>query len=566
MTQPTDPRAPGAPTDPSRQRACSGELISLCARRKRQACQERAERLTALLERLHATGVQVHNEVIARAELSVLNEVCKAAGLYFDLIAPEVRACVLIPATLYGDSGGRIFGKEPLQGRVRSAIKDSTLRELLRKLQRAQLQVIRYQSAPEQAGDQMSCLLHPEQGPREIAGVLGRDGQLLRQEGIYCGWPVSFEGELYLAFGYELQGERLSKVQELLEAHPRRAHRDAWKQLELDLLRTLIDPSDRHGRPVSGRVEGSFYGGRHRVSRKGLLLGARQALWRAFAEKAQGLTIHAHIAALVDDEEAREAFLSEVDEIVATQLLKQGGLSPDDAPLSLDELLSPFWCSGQGHLLMSEALSGHPLALLLLEDPVLEAMGIDRLRPIREARAWAESHPETPAAHRVRCALITYRTELNLAATYGACLRQPRVPLSAQPDDSFTLARTAAILPNLRALFDPRFMALSLAELPLSPTEAGRLERGLAAQGSDLQRHTLDAIEGDERSLRQLDQVGGQTIEEFRQALLELATLWRWRQAQLDPRHYLAPRAQPAPPADDSLLDDLSSLADLFDE
>src|SRR5690554_2810867 len=144
MTHPSDPREPHATPASTGERPCSGELISLCARRERQSAEDRARRLNGLLDAIHSAGVEVHNEVIQRAELSVLNEVCKAAGLYFDLIDRDLRACVLVPATLYGDSGGRIFGKEPLQGRVRTAVKDSALREMVRKLQRANLQVVHY--------------------------------------------------------------------------------------------------------------------------------------------------------------------------------------------------------------------------------------------------------------------------------------------------------------------------------------------------------------------------------------------------------------------------------------
>lgn len=575
MTHPGDPHDPNAASTSASERPCSGELISLCARRERQAGEERARRLNGILDAIHSAGVEVHNAVIARAELSVLNEVCKAAGLYFDLIDRELRACVLVPATLYGDSGGRIFGKEPLQGRVRSAVKDPALKEVLRALQRANLQVIHYRPQETSVHDRARCALNPKT-EYKMAGVLLRDGELARREGTFCGWPLSFEGTTYLVFGYELRDVRLNRTLDLLAEVPEPGRREVWQRLELDLLRALIDPTDRHGRPVSGRVEGSFFGGRQQISRKGLLLGARQAVWRAFAEP-RGLTLHAHIAALVDDDDARQAFLNEVEELCATQLLKQGGLKKGDAPITLDEVLSPYHCDGEGALHHRDAIGGHPVAVLLLDDALLETMELDRLRPIREAQAWARNHPDSPAAHRVECALITYRTELNLVATYGASLRSAR-PAPPDTSSSFTLPATSAILPNLRALFDARFMALSLAELNLPPADAGRLERGLATLGTDPRGYTLDEIDGDERRLRHLDQVGSQTVEEVRLALLELATLWRWQRCRIDPRPYLGASSASAPdataaandagptPSRESLADDLDAFASLFDE
>lgn len=575
MTHPGDPHDPNAASTSASERPCSGELISLCARRERQAGEERARRLNGILDAIHSAGVEVHNAVIARAELSVLNEVCKAAGLYFDLIDRELRACVLVPATLYGDSGGRIFGKEPLQGRVRSAIKDPALKEVVRALQRANLQVIHYRPQETSVHDRARCALNPKT-EYKMAGVLLRDGELARREGTFCGWPLSFEGTTYLVFGYELRDVRLNRTLDLLAEVPEPGRREVWQRLELDLLRTLIDPTDRHGRPVSGRVEGSFFGGRQQISRKGLLLGARQAVWRTFAEP-RGLTLHAHIAALVDDADARQAFLSEVEELCATQLLKQGGLKKDDAPITLDEVLSPYHCDGEGALQHRDEIGGHPVAVLLLDDALLETMELDRLRPIREAQAWARNHPDSPVAHRVECALVTYRTELNLVATYGASLRSAR-PDPPDTSSSFTLPATSAILPNLRALFDARFMALSLAELNLPPADAGRLERGLASLGTDPRGYTLEEIDGDERRLRHLDQVGSQTVEEVRLALLELATLWRWQRCRIDPRPYLgasstvAPESGEAandashPQSRESLADDLDALASLFDE
>lgn len=236
--------------------------------------------------------------------------------------------------------------------------------------------------------------------------------------------------------------------------------------------------------------------------------------------------MHAHLAALMDDDDAYRAFVDEIEEIAETIVLKLGGLEDGVPPIEVGEILRPFYVGDDGDLVALDGLLSHPAEILLLDEAVIEAAGLDVDRPIEEALQWAEEHRNSTAARSIEQAWMTYRTEQNLMATYGFGVRRP----APGPEEiGVCFARRSAVLPNMRTLFDPRFLQCRLSELDLSGPAGGRLERGLGDDGCDLGSTRLGDIDRDERDLARLHGVSHKTCNEVRRALLKLGTHWRWR-------------------------------------
>ncbi len=506
-------------------------VISLCAHRRRHQIAVQTCELIDHLTRIHDHAISIHNQIIERARLSVLTEFCRAAGLCFDLVAPQLRAAVVTPAALYGDSGGAVFGKKPLQERIIRSLsaefEGPQAREILTALNGAHPIVWDYRARPDLATDLATPLAGPTASTfEEMAGVIVRKGTLSRESGVYSGWNLHYRDIQCIIFGYRLDRSREVAVRNFLASRENQKSPTFWSSIELPLLRSIVDPDNRHQRPDRGLFTKSpVFGFRQAATRRGLLLAIRRTLWRHFAEPSHGLTIHAHIAALIDDPESRQAFLEEAREIADTVTIKSGGLRDNEEPITLDDVLAPFFLDGQGRLLHQTDLTALPCGLLLPEPQILAAANLTAEDPLSKALAWVEENAQTPEADWIESAWMTFRTEQNLAATYGLALGQrPEGDTPALP-----FARQSAVLPNIRTLFDPRFMSHSLADLDLPDEDRARLDTGLHKIGTDLQGYTLDDVSQDERNLTYLHGVNHDTCNALRRGLLELAADWRWR-------------------------------------
>lgn len=537
-------------------------VISLCAHRRHAAIEAITRELIADLEAIHNRAIGVHNDIIDRAQVSVLTELCRTAGLFLDLIEDHLQAAVVTPAALYGDSGGTIFGKKPLQDRIAEAVDTAATTELLEQLNNTHPGVWEYEPRPEEPTDWIIPLAGPNHQERcEVAGVIARAGELTDHAGVYSGWSIDFGGERFIVFGYRLDRRREVSVRDLLSARSDRRDPAVWRNAELALLRAIIDPDDLHQRPPGGRYGGGI---RRPASRNGLVLAIHRALWRHFAEPREGLTIHAHIAALVNEEEGRQAFIDEVRQLIDTTVLKAGGLREDARPIDIEEILRPFCADAKGRLMRHSGLDTHPVALLMVEDAIMEAMGLDGRRSIGDALRWAEDRDGDATARAIQLAWMTYRVEQNLMATYGY------QPGQSGPDDeapeSLSFARQSAVLPNIRTLFDPRFMEHRLDDLELDGAERSRLRRGLEQGDQDLSSYRLADIGRGERQLKNLRGVGHRTCNAVRAAILELGTHWRWRRCGMDPRDLRWREKSRSSESDDGLIDSLDRLANLFDD
>lgn len=523
----------GSGSEPGASSKGEGRVISLCEHRRRRAIEENIEALIAHLEEIHRRAIEVHNGIIERAQLSVLTELCRTTGLFLDLIDESLQAAVVTPAALYGNSGGDIFGKKPLQERIRRAVDDPEASDLLERLNAVHPGVWEVQRRDGEPVDVAIPLAGPERGQgREIGGVVVRAGQVSDTPGVYSGWPVSFRGEEFIVFGHLLNRRREVSVRNLLTARDDRDDAEVWSRVELSLLRAILDPDDRHQPSLPG--EQGYEAIRHPVSRSGLLLAIHRTLWRHFSEPCQGLTIHAHIAALADDADSRRAFVDEVCEIIETVTLRSGGLEEGEEPVEVGEVLAPFYTDHRGRLVVREELCVHPMAMLLLDDEIYDITGLDREDPISAALVWADDHPDRSMARRIELAWMNVRIEQNLTATYGWCAGDDFGD-AQQEEGGLSFVRRSAVLPNIRTLFDARFMSHTLADLDLDAADRSRLQRGLDETGKDLDTYTLSDIDRDERMLNRLRGVSHQTCSAVRSAILDLATHWRWRRCGLDP-------------------------------
>lgn len=500
------------------------EVISLCARRRLQEIEAKTCELLEDLEGLHRVAVGVHNQVIDSAEVSVLNEFCRTTGLYFDDLDAELQCSVIVPATLYGHSGGKIFGKEPLQKEIARHLETDGERELFRKLNEKPPAIWQYRPRPGEVFDEVVALAgEGERQHIEVVGAIVRHGTLSRKAAAYIGWLIEREGLHYLVFAYALSEAQQKAVRFLLAAQDEKIEEPAiWSRLELPLLHRILDPLG-YGRRVPEAKEAHQEGLaiRRPASRRGLLLQIRRTLWRHFAEPSRGLTVHAHLAALYDEPEAFEAFLDELDEIQRAVTIRFGGLPADEAPIEATEILAPFGFGEHGALLRPEVdqLSAR---LLLTGATILETAGLSMKSTLGEVRRFVMECYDHPIASHLHCALLTFQTEQNLIATYNGFCEEEGPGLEG-------LAKRSPVLPNIRTLFDPRFMAHSLADLDLDEEDRNVLNEGLHAWGTDLVGFTLDDIPSDERWLLELPSVGLRTCNAIREALIRLGMKWRHR-------------------------------------
>ena len=517
-------------------------VVSLCEHRRRKQMHQATRRLSRHIDHIHHRAVQVHNAVIERAGVSVLSELCRTAGVFLTGVEEPLRQAVLIPTALYGCSNGDIFGKKPLQKRIEDDIDDPEARDVIRALNQGYPAVWDFEPHGDGPVGNISTLGGPscdETG--EVAAMMGHDGQMKQKPGTYCGRQISFQGFPFVLFAHRLDECRRAAVRQLLEQRDKAEERQFWKAVELSMLRTIIDP-DNEKCCIEGSDVQRDFGIRNPTSRSGLLLRIRRALWRHFAEPDEGLTLHAHIAALADDPEAFEGLVEEIEQVAETVTLKSGGLREGCSPVSIDEMLRPFQTDATGHLFCRGELRDDPVAVLLLSESTRKGAQLDRDAPIETALQWAKSRQDDSAARNIKLAWMTYCTEQNLVATYGYGTSEetPGRPESEQP----VFARRCPVLPNLRTLFDPRFVEHTLADLDLPSCH----QHALVTQGLELDEFTLADFERDERELTRCWGVGHQTTNAVRAALLQLGAQWRWKCCDL--KRSGSDDTSPGPPTD----------------
>lgn len=515
-------------------------VISLCQHRQCKQVREATDRLMAHLKLIHHRAIQVHNAVIERAGVSVLSELCRTAGLFLDGLDEELRAAVLIPAALYGRCQGDVFGKRPLQRRIADDIDDPEAARVIQRLNATCPGVWQYQPLEDQPTDRVAAVGGPQQGrDTSVAAVIGRQGVVDGPPGMFLGRCISFRDHNFVVFAHRLDESCEQAVHQVVDDHSDCASKQAdseqyWEQIQLPLLRAVLDPEDSHRWP--GHSPLSSRGGvRRPTSRSGLVLKIRRALWRHFAQPDEGLTLHAHLAALADDPEAFDALMDEVRQIVDTVTIKSGGLREGVRPVDIDEILRPFFTDGQGRLCCRGRLQTHPAAVLLVGEPMLQEAGTQRHQPIADVLEWSNINPDSPAARTIRRAWMTYCTEQNLVATYGCGIDEMAVGSQAIEPPSF--ARKSPVLPNLRTLFDPRFIDHSLGDLDLADCHC----RVLHNRGVDIETYSLADFERDERELTRRWGVAHSTTNAVREALLDLATRWRWHCTGFDPEQFREP-------------------------
>lgn len=501
-------------------------VISLCARRRRRRTRSLTKELLERLSTVHTRAIQEHNQAIARAGLSVLTELCKALELCLDQIEPILRAALVIPAALYGADQDQIFGKRALQHQIALALKDDpSALAIFEALNDAQPTLWEVQVRPDEATHLARALRgSPHDEPIELAAVIVESGACALTSGVYCGWKIRFQEMDFIVFGYRLDRRRRDALRASTPAQ-RSSILSTDKALDLELLRRIIDPQGINRQPnLSLRSNSSGLGLGRSMSRRGMVLAMRRALWRHFAEPKSGLTIHAHIAALIDDDDARQAFFDEIQEVISHITLSSGGLPACQAPITIDEILAPFSLTGTGELLHRLDLGPLPLDLLLLKPQILTDVSLDPGASIDEARVAFAAQKNSAQAQAFEAAFFTFRTEQNLVATYGVA---PGGQASERAG-TIAFARRSLVLPNIKTLFDPRFLTHTLADLALPDDAVQSLERGLDATGDTLDSFTLDQMGPDERHLICLPHVSHKTCNALRVALLELAASWRW--------------------------------------
>ncbi len=504
---------------------CGGQVISLCDHRARKSIGAATKALVRHLASIHHRAIQVHNAVIERADVSILTELCRTTGITLDLVDDDIRGAVLIPAALYGDSEREIFGKRPLQRRVEDDIGDEQAWQVLSRLNRSSLSVWHCQTKSDGPGHR-ATLLENTGDTTDIAGIIGRPGPLDDVDGVYVGRRISFEGHDFIVFAHRLDERRESAVREALRTGDGDDGADIWRGMELQVLRAIVDPDDRHRWPGGEFEQSAGCGSRRPASRSGTLLAIRRAVWRRFAEPDDGLTMHAHVAALIDDPAGFEALVDEISKIKETVLLRRGGLRENSAPIGLDEILSPFYVDEQGPYFSLDALRDHPVRLLLLNAGVLEAGDIEATAAIGDVLRRARKHRQQDWARAVELAWMTYRTEQNLMATYGVYYGDDE--LAGDDEDELSFMRLSSVLPNMRTLFDRRFLQTPLRALELPAPMQKRMMTGLEDSGADADNYTIGDIERDERELARLRNIGHKTCNAIRAALLEYGVRWRW--------------------------------------
>lgn len=541
-------------------------VISLCHVRERHGAASRAERLLQSLCDIHSLGIRIHNDVIERCHISVLSELCRGAGIYFDLVPEELRTSVLTPSSLYGRSLGRIYGKEPLQKRIGRCIQDEGQRELWGQLERSPLQLWCYHKRSDATYDEAHLLTGP--GREEVhcfAGIIARSGEIQRQSGHYLGWVVEFEGVKYLVFGFSMSPASVKRF--LGEAlHTASVNsRDYWERLELAMIRAAVDPLDRHHRSgAAGGGHPSWWSGSYRPGRRWLLRKILARLTEEFSQHRCKLSLRAHIATvLVDDIRGVADYLAAVDQIREDVMLQFGGGRPGEAEIGLDDVLKVFHLSQEGGLETVSGLDEHPVAVLLLDPVHLDSLDVDRLTPIREVLYRVRQFSQSMAAQAVEAAWTTYQVEYYWLGTHGLSLGQEEaIEAGASEHED-----TPVLLPDMRALFDRRFFDTPLEELSMIPRDRIRFIKAFSSSRWFKEPGTLRSLPEDEHDVRSLEGVGEKTIHRLRAGLLETGLYWRWARAGLDYRAFRPPRAGAGGGrgALAQIHSGLDELADLFD-
>ncbi len=503
----------------------SAELISLCDHRRRRHHHRALHRLVDTLDAMHRRAITLHNRAIEQADLSVFTELCKTLGLSSHALPCPYRAALAIPAALYGRSQDAIFGQRPLQEQLEQELDDP---KLFRALRHARLAIYDYQPGDDgaKAGRLSPHLASPFDEPIDGVTLICQAGQCAQQEGLYSGWLIEHRDQPYLAFAHRLDNAQRQALRVLSTDHG-----DDPDDLHLPLLRALLSPDA----PAIETAGGARPACRPPATRPGLRLAMHRAIWRRFAEPKDGLTIHAHIALLIDDAPAFQAFLDEIDHIRRSTTLRFGGAPPDADPITLDELLAPYHVDARGELRFRQPLWPRPLAPLQLDDDLLDRLPFDRRNSIGEAIQWARSHPDTPLSRRVEVAFSNLRMEANLLATYGLHASANADPGDAPPP---VVGHLSPVLPNLRVLFAPSFINTRLTDLPLSPELRDALHRCPQSDRSSPADLRLADLHGDERDLFRHHGLSPHYFPELRRTLLHYAARWR---------HPLLPTVDPLP-------------------
>lgn len=495
--------------------ACSrAELISLCAHRRRRHHSAAVDGLVDALDDLHRRAIAAHNRAIKQADLSVFAELCKTLGLHCQSMPSPYRAALAIPAALYGRSEDAIFGQRPFQHQLRQTLDDPALFDALCN---TRLAVYRYQptDAPPTTGTLTPHLAPAGADALEGVTLLCQAGRCADEDGVYSGWLIDHDDQPFLVFAHRLDDAQRSAIAPLLDDRPA-----SPSSFHLCLLRALLAPDA----PRIETAGGARPATRPPASRAALHLAIQRALWRQFAEPQDGLTIHAHIALLIDDPPAFQSFLDEIDEIRRTTTLRYGGAPPKSSPLTLDEILAPYHVDTRGRLQHRQPLWSRPTAFLLLDDDLLHHLPFSSDAPLGETLQWARSHPDDPRAHHVDIAFSHCRMEANLLATYGL---QFTADPSPNPPAPAVIGHLSPILPNLRVLFHPDFLHHRLRDLPL-PDD---LRRGLQGLPEDTGPAPLDLrlcdLRGDERDLIRHHGLAPSLFPTLRQSLLAFAASWR---------------------------------------
>lgn len=520
---PDDSPAPSSPES-------GNNVVSLRAHRRRRSARTARDALIPALKTLHRTSIDIHNRLIDRADISVLTELCRTTGLFLDLIDEHTRNSVVIPASLYGRCTGEIFGKRPLQKRIADEIDDPESGPLFQKLCEARYAVWEYEPSDDTRKTIRALAGAHRETPQSVAGVIERAGRVVDDDGLYAGWEISFRDHRFVVFGHRLRCESTEAVRRVFADRDDIDDDAIWRRVRFDLLRAVVDPTGRHCLADSCRPRCNV---RRPATRNALLLAIRRAIWRHFAEPGDGLTLHAHIAALADDREGFDALIDEMHKIVETTTIRLGGLRDGASRIDLDEILAPFYADSTGRLLRRDELPNHPVAVLLVDEWALEVLGLDGDESIGEALHRARQSANPGVKRAVELAWMTYRSEQALAATYGLSPSNVAVDLADIERPKF--ARCSAVYPNIWTLSDPRFPSLRFGDLELD--EQHRLDFADAA-GFD-----PDAV--DERTLAEIGRkherptrVAGlqtDTRRALRLALLQAITRWRFRRCGLQP-------------------------------
>ncbi|MBA2662649.1 MAG: SEC-C domain-containing protein [Bradymonadaceae bacterium] len=237
--------------------------------------------------------------------------------------------------------------------------------------------------------------------------------------------------------------------------------------------------------------------------------------------------------------EAFDASMVEAFETVMAPYFERDAWADKFVP---DEVRTFLRCAPEPQIEHLRVLQRRPLALLLLDTATLARLGLDRLAAIDEALGRSDD-------------VVLHQ------AWQAYVLEQRWVHYMADRDTNFM--KYIDVLGFAERAMVANFYALALTDLPMKTGDLNRIERGLQALHARPATFKLGDLPATDRALAALPGVGKTTQERIRAAVLELAALWRWEAAGLDPR--TTARAA-ASRADHALLaEGLAELAELLD-